>query len=87
MQWLPQLCSEHQAHGLALVIKLDHAAPPLFELDTEAHCGAFVLSSHLLALSFGIVPFDSPFKLTLNVGDHGGWVSIHHVITIKALSM
>ena len=59
----------------------------MFELKTRASFVALELSSHMLALGFGIVPLDSPFKLTLNVGDHGGWVSMHHVITIEALSM
>ena len=87
MQWSSQLCSEHKAHSLTLVIKLGHAAPPLFELDTEAPFGASVLGSFMKALGLGKAPFDSPFKLTFDVGDHGGWVSIHHVITIEALSM
>ena len=83
MQWSSQLCSEHKAHSLTLVIKLDHVAPPLSELDTEAHFGASVLGSFMKALGLGKAPFDPPF----NVGDHGGWASMHHVTTMKALSM
>ena len=71
------------SNGLALVIKLGHAAPPLFELrlGTGAPDGAFVLGPPMLALGFGMAPFDPPFKFTLDVGGHGGWAPMHHVIT------
>ena len=67
--------------------KFDHVPPSMLEPDTEVVCATFELSSHIVALSFGIIPLDSALKLTLDMGDHGGWVSIDHVITIKALSM
>ena len=41
----------------------------------------------LLVQGFPPVPFQSANKLLLDVGYEGVWVTIHHVITIEALSM
>ena len=59
----------------------------MFELNIRAVFGAFLLCSLIMALNFGKIPFDSALKFILDVGKHGGWVSIDHVITIEALSM
>ena len=41
----------------------------------------------MVALKLGPMPVNAAIKLKLYVGEHGGRVTIDHVITIKALSM
>ena len=41
----------------------------------------------MVALQLGPMPVNAAIKLKLDVGEHGGGVSIDHVITIEALSM
>ena len=87
MQWSFWLSGEHQAHDFTCLVKFDHAPPFELEYNTRAFFVALELCLLIEALSFGKIPFDSAFKLTLDVGEHGGWVSMDHVITMKALSM
>ena len=41
----------------------------------------------MVTLKLGPMPMNAAIKLKLDVAEHGGRVSIDHVITIEALSM
>ena len=68
-------------------VKLNHAPPLMLETNARACFVAFELGSCIEALSLSIIPSESAIKLILDVGEHGEGVSMHHVITIEALSM
>ena len=83
--WL--LVRKQYAYLITLCVASSYHAPLHPQQDSRPWFCGRVVGLGMLVHQFPPVPFQSANKLLLDVGYEGVWVTIHHVITIQALSM